>query len=352
MYFKTLFLIFLWCGAFFSTFSANAAVTVDSTSNTADFTLGGVRNSPLTFQHTIAGAGEVLYVGVSNNRTLTATPTQLGCPEALPTAATGTVTALNYGGRMDFERFTTQTTNLNAVLSPNGCASVEVFRLKNPPTGTNTLSVTIPTGGDYVVIGAISFIGADSSTATQGALVPAAGASANPTVVVPTPTNGLVLDVIAAEYNSLDIIPDASQTRRWRLLNDPTPPPAFYVGAGSTESANGGSSVTMSWTLNSPGNWAIGGVFVKESVSAAMVSVGGRVTTRTGRGVGRVQITMTNSSGETRTATTNPFGYFYFENVAAGDVYVFSINSKRFFFAPQSIFIGEERGDLNFVAGQ
>jgi hypothetical protein len=350
MYFKTLFLIFLWCGAFLLTFSANAAVTVDATSNTADFTLGGVRSNPITFQHTIAGAGEVLYVGVSNNRTLTTTPTQFGCATTLP--PTGTVTAISYGGRTDFERFTTQTTNLNAVLSPNGCASVEVFRLKNPPTGTNTLSVTIPTGGDYVVIGAISFIGADSSTAAQGALVPAAGSSANPTVVVSTPTNGLVLDTIAAEYNSLDIIPDSSQTRRWRDSSDPTPPPVFYVGAGSTEAAVAGSSVTMSWTLNQAGNWALGGVFVKESVSSAAIFVGGRVTMKNGRGVARAQITMTNSSGETRTATTNPFGYFYFENVPAGDVYVFSINSKRFFFTPQPVFIGEERGDLNFVVGQ
>ena len=182
-----------------------AAVTVDTSSSTADFTLGGTRINALTFTHTVSGAGEVLYVGVSNNRTLTANPTQFGCPVALPAA--GTVTAISYGSQTNFEPLTRQDNALlDTIVSPNGCASVEVFRLKNPTPGTNVaISVMIPTGGDYVVIGAVSLIGADSSTPAAGALVPASGSSAAPAVTVSTPFNGLVLDTIAAEFNSLSI---------------------------------------------------------------------------------------------------------------------------------------------------
>lgn len=319
-----------------------AAVTVDSTSSTADFTLGGVRANPITFMHTVSGAGEVLYVGVSNNRTLTANPTQFGCPVALP--ATGTVTAISYGSQTNFEPLTRQDNNLlDTIVSPNGCASVEVFRLKNPTPGINvTISVSIPTGGDYVVIGAVSFIGADSSTPAAGALVPASGSSATPAVTVSTPFNGLVLDTIAAEFNSLSVIEGADQIRRWRLSGEtPDPPPTDYVGAGSTESGIAGSSVVMSWTLNASGNWALGGTFIKELLLAAPVSVRGRVMSPFGRGLGRVRVRLTEADGTSRTALTNSFGYYNFEDLSSGQTVTLEAFSKQFNFAPQIITVNE-----------
>jgi hypothetical protein len=52
--------------------------------------------------------------------------------------------------------------------------------------------------------------------------------------------------------------------------------------------------------------------------TAASVSVSGRVMTASGRGIRNVIITMTDSQGNERTATTSSVGYYRFDNIAAG----------------------------------
>lgn len=84
--------------------------------------------------------------------------------------------------------------------------------------------------------------------------------------------------------------------------------------------------------------------------SAASVSIGGRVLTDFGRGVAKARVSLTDSNGETRTTLTNPFGYYWFEEVAAGETYVFSVSHKRYSFAPQVLSVTEEISDLNFTA--
>ena len=86
------------------------------------------------------------------------------------------------------------------------------------------------------------------------------------------------------------------------------------------------------------------------AVTAAGVSVGGRVFSNTGLAVANAVVTMVSPNGEVHTARTNPFGYYLFENVPAGADYVFSIDSKRFQFAPRSVFVGDNITDLNFTA--
>ncbi len=59
---------------------------------------------------------------------------------------------------------------------------------------------------------------------------------------------------------------------------------------------------------------------------------------------------MTDSSGTVRSVFTNPFGYYHFGDVPAGETYIFTISHKRYIFAPQVVSISEDRGDVNFVA--
>lgn len=318
------------------------AITVDtnSRSNLGDFTTGGVRNAPLNLTVNIQQAGEVLYVGVSNNRAFIGVPT-LGCPVTL--SPTGSVTAITYNG-VAVSRYTT-TSGLNAIVSPNGCTSVEVFRFVNPPTGAGTLSVTNPAGGDYLVIGAVAMIGASSSSSTANALFSATGTSANASLTVPTTPDDLVLDVLASEFNSLSVIPGNNQTREWRQLGDPAPPP-FYVGAGSTKAAGNGQNVMMRWSLQNSGGWALGGVVIQEVVSASSVSVEGRVTDANGRALSRVAVTLTDDEGEKQTAITSPFGYFRFENLRAGQTIVLQAQSKQHAFAPKVLTPSDDAVDV------
>jgi hypothetical protein len=83
--------------------------------------------------------------------------------------------------------------------------------------------------------------------------------------------------------------------------------------------------------------------------TAASVSVSGRLSAPNSRGVSNARVTMTGSDGVTRFAITNPFGYYRFENVQVGETYTFSVESKQYSFAPQAVYIGEERNDLDFL---
>jgi hypothetical protein len=84
--------------------------------------------------------------------------------------------------------------------------------------------------------------------------------------------------------------------------------------------------------------------------TAAGVTIGGRVSSSSGASVSNASVLVTNQAGETRSAITNSFGYFRFENVAAGASYVFEIRHKRYSFAPRVVNVGEELNELNFTA--
>jgi hypothetical protein len=84
--------------------------------------------------------------------------------------------------------------------------------------------------------------------------------------------------------------------------------------------------------------------------TAATVTFGGRVTGTNGRGVPRAILLLTDAHGESRRATTNPFGYYHFYEVAAGETYVLTVESKTHTFAPQMLLVLEDNEQVNFVA--
>ena len=110
------------------------------------------------------------------------------------------------------------------------------------------------------------------------------------------------------------------------------------------------------YTNAAGGNGADIGAFEAQTAplapTAATVSVSGRVITPQGRGIRNVVVTMTDSNGNTRTARTTSFGYYRFEEVAAGETYIFTVSGKRFSFEQNSQVhsIMEDTDDINFVA--
>jgi len=96
----------------------------------------------------------------------------------------------------------------------------------------------------------------------------------------------------------------------------------------------------------------IGAFEVQAGPTAANVSIGGRVTTASGRGIRNVRLTLTDAHGESRTATTTAFGYYHFADVRAGETYILSAIGKRFSFSQQAqvLNINEETNAINFIA--
>jgi len=78
-----------------------------------------------------------------------------------------------------------------------------------------------------------------------------------------------------------------------------------------------------------PATFQNGGITIF-GTTAADVSIGGRVLTADGRGVSKAFITLTDPAGESRSAVTNPFGYYRFENLPVGQAYILTVRSKRY----------------------
>lgn len=87
--------------------------------------------------------------------------------------------------------------------------------------------------------------------------------------------------------------------------------------------------------------------------TAASVSIGGRVAGVQDGDVSRVRIRLLDaSSGIERTALTNPFGHYRFDDVEIGRIYILRAESKKFTFAPEMhVFqLVDAREDIDFTA--
>ena len=92
--------------------------------------------------------------------------------------------------------------------------------------------------------------------------------------------------------------------------------------------------------------------FTAFAPTAASVSVAGRVLTAGGYGIGKARVSIAATDGNTRTVLTNPFGYYRFDNVEAGRIYIISVETKRYQFEVpvRTVNVVDELIDVNFVA--
>lgn len=84
--------------------------------------------------------------------------------------------------------------------------------------------------------------------------------------------------------------------------------------------------------------------------TAANVAVSHRVVSSNGRAINRARVTLTNAQGNSCTVQTNPFGYFSFEEVEAGQTYTIQTTAKGYQFQPQIVSINEEINSLVITA--
>ena len=86
--------------------------------------------------------------------------------------------------------------------------------------------------------------------------------------------------------------------------------------------------------------------------TAAHVSVAGRVTSASGYGIRNAIIVLTGPDGVTKLAVTSSFGYYRFDDIAAGENYVVRVASKRYVFANATrvIAVNDDLTEVDFVA--
>ena len=90
-------------------------------------------------------------------------------------------------------------------------------------------------------------------------------------------------------------------------------------------------------------------ILIVNAPTAASVSISGRVLTPDGHGLQNARLTLTDVYGNTRTAAASSFGYYRFEDIAAGETYVVSIQSRRYQFTPQIVNVASQIENLDFI---
>ncbi|MEP6848650.1 MAG: CSLREA domain-containing protein [Acidobacteriota bacterium] len=91
-------------------------------------------------------------------------------------------------------------------------------------------------------------------------------------------------------------------------------------------------------------NWTAGEL----APSAADVNISGRVFTPGGTGAPGAHVSIVDQQGGTLSAMTNPFGFFQFTGVRAGQSYTVSVKSKYGTYQPRFVTVNEELSDFNF----
>lgn len=132
------------------------------------------------------------------------------------------------------------------------------------------------------------------------------------------------------------------------------------VAAGGNNSNGGnfgltGTTAQSTAGINSAdGQFTVTGGFwqVFFAPTAALVSVGGRITEANGNGIPRVLVLMTNTTGQTQSAVSNSFGHFRFAEVAAGETYIFTVYNRHYQFGVPTrvLAVNDHISDLVFIA--
>jgi hypothetical protein len=145
---------------------------------------------------------------------------------------------------------------------------------------------------------------------------------------------------------------------------------------GALTVANGGSTPTRIPTVSSPlintGSNALasglsrdqrgfnriaGGTIDKGAVesgslapTAAELGINGRVMNSAGRFISGAEVTIIDGSGVTRRARTNPFGYYTFDSLTAGEAYILSASAKGLRFESQLVTLNDDLAGRDLIA--
>lgn len=279
-------------GSWSLTFTLAPAATTTSVSSSANPSVFG---QPVTFTATVSTAGLGTPTG---NVQFFDGATPIGGPVALngsgqaqvmtSTLSVGnhTITA-NYAGDVP-NGFTASSGSLAGGQQVNAANTTTVIGSSQNPSSTNqnvtftaTVSAQAPSAATVGANGTVTFLRNGSPVCSNVALNVSSQATCNITFTIAGNYN------ITAQYNG---------TSNFNTSNTAAPLVQQVIGP-----------------------------------TAAGVSVEGRIVSQeAGRAVYKARVVMTDSTGQTRVALTNPFGYYRFTDVPAGAIYTFTISAKGY----------------------
>lgn len=198
-------------------------------------------------------------------------------------------------------------------------------------------------------------------------------ATNNPPVAIPRDQRGAdrvsTVDIGAFEVsaNYLGTLPSATLNQAYNELLSPnvanftysatsgSPPSGVTVSTGNVIAAVNGvptesGRFVFGVTVTDGVNPAVINYELHVLPSTSFVPVTGRVLATTGQPIRKAYVILTDQNGNVRYSLTNGFGYFYFEDLAAGGTYTVIVASKQYSFAPLSQTITDAYRNLNITA--
>lgn len=250
--------------------------------------------------------------------------------------ANGTITWTDVNGRGLFSA--TNTLNLTSTVANTGLLTL-------------TMSITNLTGSPLVIS---LFHGADFDVNGTAGTDSATLLTANNHIRITDSTAGF------AEYrafnpaaNAFLVRPFAATTDVFGLLGNTAVNNFDNSGLPAT---NFDFTGAFQWDLNIPANGTASVSVILSGnsalTSAAGVSISGYVASSRGTAIPSTIMTLTGSDGVTRSARTNSFGYYNFDNVRVGETYILNASRKGYVFAPQVVSVSDHISELNFIANE
>lgn len=117
--------------------------------------------------------------------------------------------------------------------------------------------------------------------------------------------------------------------------------PSLTLGAGA---------FLQNFTAAGTGTFASNPLPTLPGPTAAGVSLSGKVSTSSGRGLRNAEVILVASDGSVRSTRTSSFGYFEFTDIPAGQTVFVSVRSKQFAFTQQTISLQDNATGIDFVA--
>lgn len=88
------------------------------------------------------------------------------------------------------------------------------------------------------------------------------------------------------------------------------------------------------------------------AATAQEASINGRLLTPMGQGVPNTRVTLTDTTGASRTILSNGFGSFQFGNVRVGETYTISVESRQHTFTPVTVGVSGDLVNVDIIAEQ
>jgi hypothetical protein len=209
--------------------------------------------------------------------------------------------------------------------------------------------------GDQLVVG-IRLEAQGDETGLGFALNYDPAALSNPVVALGADASGAVLTLndLQASAGKLGVLLDKAPGSPFAAGGKQVLVVTFNVVTGAPQSTNltFGADPVLSEVVDGTAN-ALTTTFSPATISllsptAAGVNVSGRVFNRNGYPLRNASVTLVGAGGVRRIAITNAFGYFSFEDIAAGQNYTIEVKAKGLSFAPRLILVNDDVTGIEF----